>query len=554
MANNLFRTGIKEENKILSFLHKHVITIIIIVVIAAAAIATTMIVKDRIDNENHIEGVTYEKTSTLRFAMTRVDTLNPLISTNEDVANIARLVYDGMFDLDGGLNVVPVLVSTYDADSSGGTVSIKLKKNVKFHSGDKLTANDVKFTVDTIKYIGSKGPYYDYASKIAYVDVNGDRSLVIHFYNSADAALDNLVFPIVSSRQYSSVSEFANATSYKPMGTGKYKYRSYNYLSHLKLSPYKDYFGDAASNSIRFVILPSKTHVTDLMTMDDITAALIKDDNIGSIAEDKHLRTHRVLSNEAEYMGFNFNNRYLANVKMRQAIARAIDLSIMMDDVYARKGVINDSIFYPGFLGSTNGGDPYPYDLASAMKTLEDLGYKDINEDGFVEDEYGNEIVLRILVNSNNITRCEAAGKIEDSLKYIGLNVQIDEQPKDTYQYMLNRRDFDIYLGGCKIEKRYNLKDLLGYGNKLNYNSDEVVNYLNKLETAMDRNDYSSTFSKLKEELIDDIPYYCLYYKNYSLTSVATFRLESAPTFFDPYRYCDTWEWERVVEPEDNEE
>lgn len=554
MAGNIFRTSIKEENKILSFLHKHIITIIIIVVVAAAAVSTAMILRDKIVDDNHVEGVTYEKTNTLRFAMTRVDTLNPLISTNSDVSKIARLVYDGLFDLDSSLNVTPVLVSEYDTNSNNGTVSIKLKKGVKFHNGDKLTANDVKFTVDTIKYIGSKGPYYDYASKIGYVEVKGDRTLVIHFYNPNDAALDNLVFPIVCDGQYSSVSEFANATGYKPMGTGKYKYKSYNYLSHLRLSANKDYFGDAASNNIRFVILPSKAHVTDLMTMDDITAALIKDENIDSVAEDKHLRTHSIVSNEAEYMGFNFNNQYLANVQVRKAIATAIDLNQMMDDVYARKGVVCDSIFYPGFLGTKNNGDPYPYNLASAIEMLEKLGYKDINEDGYVEDEYGNDIVLRILVNSNNITRCEAANKIADSLKYIGLNVSIEEESNDTYQYRLARRDFDIYFGGCKIEKRYNLKDLLGYGNKLNYNSDKVVNYLNKLETTMDRNEYVSTYNKLKQELIDDMPYYCLYYKNYSLTSVSTFKLESRPTFFDPYRNCQTWEWEKIVKTEEDEQ
>ena len=109
------------------------------------------------------------------YAMSRIKSLNPLSSTDSDTYYITQLIYSSLFKLDRDLNIEKDLVSSYDAGS--GSVSITLKSGVKFSDGSSLTAGDVSYTVDKIKSIGKKSPYYAYASKISSVSVNGSHEI-----------------------------------------------------------------------------------------------------------------------------------------------------------------------------------------------------------------------------------------------------------------------------------------------------------------------------------------------------------------------------------------
>ncbi|MEG2528878.1 MAG: ABC transporter substrate-binding protein [Anaerovoracaceae bacterium] len=536
----------------LEFVHKNIILIIIIIVVLASITSTIFIVRDNIIAKNNEENVTYEPVNTLHFSMSKINTLNPLLSNDEDVYYITQLIYDGLFELDETLNVRPVLVSSYSVNSSEGTVSIKLKSDIRFHNDSKLTAYDVKYTVDAINAVGSKSLYYDYASKIDYVQVRGNRSLKIYFSDPEDAALDNLVFPIVCSNQLGSPYDFASTTSYKPVGTGQYKYSSYNSLSRLKLKPNKDYFGDVATNKIQFEILPDKEKSTNLMTMDSITAYYSDKSNIDTIAEDKNLKINKIMSNQVEYLAFNFDNINLSKNNVRLAIARAIDTKKILKDAYMGSGVLSDSIYYPNFLGSGNKGDEYAQNENIAVGLLKQQGYRDTNEDGFLEDVKGKKLEFSILVNENNLNRVDAAKLIAQNLNDVGISTHINKVSWNEYQALTEKSDFDILIGGYSFEKKYDLRDFFNENSFINYNNPKVLSLVNKLETAMSTEKYSKTYKELKEIMSKDLPYYSLCYKTGSLVTVQHFNFEKLPTFFNIYDNCDKWSWEKriVVNPD----
>lgn len=531
--------------KIFDFLHAHILVIIVGIVIVSSLLSMVAIItsdddeKDREDN-----GIVYEDIDTLYFAMSNIKSLNPLTSKDEDTYYISQIVYDGLFTLDDGLNIKTDLVSKYSADAKNGTAKLTLRK-AKFSDGDSLTAYDVEYTIDTIKDLGSGSPYYRYVNKIDYVEVLGTRSLKVYFKKKNDASLDNLVFPIVSRNSYES------GTDGVP-GTGPYKYYKYNKQRTLTLKPNKYYFGEKAQGKIVFKFIKNNKSIVGLITADMITAYINKASDADVIAEDRNLKYTSITSPEAEYLGFNFKNELLADKKMRQAIAYAIDAESIINENYGGTAVMSDSIYYPGFMGKSTEGKRFSVDQRKTAALLEELGLNQTNGEGYLLDKNGNIVEFTILVNSNDESRLDTASSIADDLAKVGIKVNVKGLEWDRYLKALKNNRYDLYLGGYIFDKQFNLKSLFDKDAIKGYNSSDVQAYLDRMESSLTAEKQAETFDGLDLLLADEVPYYCICYKTYGFTTVKHFESQVSPTFFDIYRECENWKWQKAVNVSDD--
>lgn len=533
-----------KAQRIFDYIHEHIIAVIIIVAVIAGISCTAMILHDNRNQEETSKEITEYKTmKSVYFAMDKVSSLNPLASTAEDTYYISKLVFSSLFRLDDTLNIEKDLVDTYDVNTGEGYVSIKLKEGVAFSDGNILTAYDVRYTVDEINSIGNKSPYFEYISKIDYIEIDGDYSFTLYFKSANDAALDNLTFPIVSASSF-------DRNDTKPAGSGPYFYGSYANKKVLKLKVNKDYYGEKAKNSLRFKVIEDKSKIPGLMTIDSLTAAVVTSNEVAIDAEDKGMRVTPIASNEMEYIGFNFKNKYLKDARVRQAVAKAIDCQSIIDDSYGGAGVVNDSVYYPDFLGNANAGDLYEQDQIGAAELLNKCGFVDTDENGYLEDKNGKEIQLTILVNKNNDSRVDAAETIASELNKIGIKASVKSVSWKSYKAALKQKKFDLYFGGYQFDQKYNLKEMFAKNNKVGYNNQDVLKYVKQLETARTAEQQKKVYDKLKPILSEELPYYCICYKTYSFITVDRFEASVIPTFFDRYRGAGFWQWERVLTTE----
>ncbi|MGF6375576.1 peptide/nickel transport system substrate-binding protein [Clostridiales Family XIII bacterium PM5-7] len=532
-------------SKILSFLHEHIILLIIVIVVIASLASTLFIVKNNSDDGTTVqENITYKPSNTLYFAMDKVKTLNPLTSSDQDTYYIVQLVYSSLFRLNDTLNVKKDVVQKYSTNKSEGKVNITLRKDVKFSDGSKLTASDVSYTVNQIDRIGSSSPYYEYVSKIETVQVTGTYTFTVYFHDSSDAAVDNLIFPIVSSSDY-------DLEGGRSVGSGQYAFGGYDKTKYLKLKPNEHYFGTVPTNKIHFLIIPDKTKTTGLMTTGAVTAYLNTSLDADADAEDKNLKFEAIPSSEAEFLGFNFKHKELAKTEVRQAIAKAIDVTSIIEDNYGATAIPSDTIYFPGFLGVGKKNDAYPYDQKGAADLLKSAGFEDNNEDGILETKNNKPLSLTLIVNSNSDSRGGTAISIADALEQVGIKVIIKRLSWSAYRNAIEQGDYDLYIGGYQFDKQYNLKELFDFNNDLGYNNKAVISNVNKLETALTAKGQKEAFTSLHQQLIEDIPYYCLCYKTYAFVTVERFNGTQLPSFFDAYRGASTWTWEQTVTVEE---
>ena len=531
-------------NKVFAFLRRHILVIVVALIFVVGVIATIMIVNredHRTDGENGAISILQPATE-VRLAMYNPKSFDPLASSDEDVVYINQLVYAYLFRLDSGLNIAPDMVESYIPNREAGSVELVLKEGITFSDGTAMNAYDVEYTINTIIELGKESPYFTYASKIAKVFVTGRNSLFIEFASPNDAALDNLVFPIVSAEAY-------NKSKFN-VGGGPYKYGEYVAEKSLSLEPNELYYGSVPSMPVYIGLVKDKAILPGLTTMDDVTAYLSKEASADDIALDKMLRCRYIPSGELEYLGFNCNDNILSNSTMRRAIAYAIDRNEIINADYGKGAVISDSLYYPGFLGVEE-GDSITYDPKKAAELLGTLGYADMNEDKLLEDENGQPITLKLLVRNDSGNRKDAAMSIVKNLNAVGISVEVITLYPGELTAYLRAGNFDMYLGGIKMDKQFKMAELFGSENYGKFDNETVLALIGQLEQCLSREEQKGVFTALKPLLNSELPYFCLGYKTYYFVSVSTLALTENPTFFDPYRYIGNWVWQKKITAEE---
>ncbi len=103
---------------------------------------------------------------------------------------------------------------------------VKLRENVKWHNGQVFSAEDVKFTIDTIKALGDKTIYISNVSSIESVEVLSSNLIRINLNEEIPFFEYNLTFPIISKELFVGDNVEESDKNNVPMGTGKYKLRT----------------------------------------------------------------------------------------------------------------------------------------------------------------------------------------------------------------------------------------------------------------------------------------------------------------------------------------
>lgn len=498
---------------------------------------------------NDEEKVRYTESDTVNFQMEKVRSLNPVISKDEDTFQISKLVYESLFTFDKNLSVINELANDYSYDDDT-TLTINIKNNSYFSDGVNVTGSDVKFSIESYLDAAASNStiYKDYVSNIKSVAVDrGDRYTVrISFKNPNNVTLDSLTFPILPEHLFKKGSAAKSTSgSFIPVGSGPYKVASYNDISELKLVANENYNGTKVNNNLVFTVLPEREDVIPLIEVNNVSIGFLDAISRDTLIADKKINRKNFISDEAEVLGFNFGKEAMTNKKLRQAIAYAVDNQEINESAYYKNGVLSDTIYFPGYLGTKNTGDHYKFNLETATKLLKSAGYEDRDTNGYVEDANDKELSIDILVNGQDQSRTIAAEAIKASLDKLKIANKII-YAKDTADYTskLYGKNYDMFIGGLKINEMYDLRPLLhsNYANLIGYSNEKVDTQLDRLKSGISAEDQVKTVESLKKLLEDDLPYYCIIYKTYgALTANCLQGNEAEYSFNNLYRGCEKW-------------
>jgi len=487
----------------------------------------------------------YKTSDQLYFYMDSVKSLNPVISTDEDIYHISKLIYESLFVQDDTMTPQPLLAEKYEFDRQNRSVTLKLRSGVTWQDGKDFTADDVKFTIEAFQAAGSSSLYDRQISAIEGSSVKSDDEIVIYFKDKNNMALDLLTFPILPKHKFSSADSVKSIKDdFKPVGTGPYRYEKYDDTSYLKLEPYDDYYGEKAKNDITFSIIRGEKNLNKLVESSNLSLLFSKDPERETKITKKGIKTVNFPANEVEYIGFNMKGAGTSKKRVRKAIAYAVDSKSIISECYYNSGMLNDNIYYPDYLGVNSEKDAYSYNENKAAVLLRKAGYKDRDGDGYLESAKGVKLTVNILVDSDNASRVSAAEYIKDSLDNLRIDTYIIKGDWNSYESKLKAGNYDIFLGGLKFADDVDMSVLLsgdGKDNFTGYSSAAMDRLLLKMRSGLSSEELRTTYKKIKKLSSDDLPYYCMLYRTYGAIRSPSLRGEVDPVFNDYYYGCEKW-------------
>ena len=140
-----------------------------------------------------------EITAKLKLPLSGLDTYNPLLTKNEHVSDILKLIYEPLFEYDEQNQLKPCLAQEYFKRGDNSWV-VRIKSNVKWHNGTSFQASDVVFTVNYLLSESTDSVYKANVRNVLKVEELDSETIVFYLNEDDPHIISKLCFPIISSK------------------------------------------------------------------------------------------------------------------------------------------------------------------------------------------------------------------------------------------------------------------------------------------------------------------------------------------------------------------
>jgi peptide/nickel transport system substrate-binding protein len=285
-------------------------------------------------------------------------------------------VFEGLTRIGSRGEVLPGLAESWTVSDDGKVYTFKLRTGVKYHDGTDFSADDVKFSLDRARADDSTNAQKGLFAAIDTVEVVDPATVKVTLKNPQGSFLYNMGWGdavIVAS-------ESAETNKEKPVGTGPFKFDNWAKGSSITLVKADGYWGDpVALEKAEFRIIPDAAAAVPALLSGDVQALpnFQLGDALPQVQGDPRFKVV-IGSTEGETV-LSTNNKKppFDNLKVRQAIAHAIDRKAIIDGASGGFGVPIGSHFSPANAAYIDLTGTYPYDPAKAKALLAEAGFPD---------------------------------------------------------------------------------------------------------------------------------------------------------------------------------
>src|SRR5881396_2003634 len=264
-------------------------------------------------------------------------------------ARVFELVYSYVMRLDENLGVQPDLAESVPTTSADGkTVTVKLRTGVKFHNGDPLTSADVKYTFDRIIDPKTAAASRSFFTDVDTITAPDDSTVVFDLKNPNAALIAYMAHPntgIVSKK----IGE-ANADLSKKetaIGSGPFKLAEWVPDNFMRFEANKDYYvsGQPYLDGIRINVVPDESNLAAALRTKAADMAIVTDAKVArTLRNETGVTLDAKPSLSYNLLFVNTKRPPLDNIKVRQAIAYAIDRKAIIDAVAFGEGEVTGPI------------------------------------------------------------------------------------------------------------------------------------------------------------------------------------------------------------------
>jgi len=470
-------------------------------------------------------------------------TINPLYAVNRDVdSDLSSLIYSSLFKYDQNGVLVHDLADTVTINEDKEYI-IKIKDNARWQNGDKITADDVLFTIDAIKNTEYRSPLRSSLSSIGAEKVD-EQTIKLTLSSPYAPFLEVLTFGVLPKNIWENVSPSSAASSelnLKPIGSGPYKFKS---LIKNKDGDLKEY--NLVVNDDYYSKKPYIKNIKFKFFVDYIEAIKSLNDNqidgLGYLPFEERkellakdsLSLHELIRPQIISLFFNSNkDKALSDKVVRVSLAQAIDkdkiIADVFDGVYQRADgpILANSFAYNDQIKK--------YDF-SPLEAITNIKGKLAST------------TLTVIDSGSNVA---VAQNIKTYWEKIGVAVELKIVPGEQAADTIKNRDFEILLYGESVggdpdvfafwhSSQISAKGL----NLAGYNNPEVDKLLSEARATTNIEERKTKYQKFQADVTNDVPAIFLYSPTYTYVQSNKIKGFSGSMIIEPaVRFAGVADW-----------
>jgi peptide/nickel transport system substrate-binding protein len=374
-------------------------------------------------------------------------------------------VYEALFALTDAGTVENSLAKDYTVSEDGLTYTFTLQSGVTFHSGDPLTAADVKASIERVTAEASKSSRKKSLGTIAKIETPDDATVVITLSEKSISLPYNLSYVWI-------VNDTATSLTDSEDGTGPYTLADWRRGSTLSLDRNDKYWGTAPTNAgVTFNYFTDATALNNALLTGavDIITSVQSPDALAQFKDNPDFTVTNGQSTTKEILAFNDRVAPFDNVKVRKAIARAIDDKKLLQSIWGEYGTLIGSFVPPTDPWYTDLTAVDAYDPESAKALLTEAGYPDGFTFKLDTPDYDPHPIV--------------AEFIKSELAKVGVTVEINIiTANEWYTKVYQSLDF-----AATLQEHVNHRDIVFYGNPdfyWGYNNPKVIELIKQSEAS----------------------------------------------------------------------
>lgn len=470
--------------------------------------------------------------------------LDPRVGTDAYSERIAGLIFDSLVRKDEHFALHPWVAERWETPDPQ-TYVFQLRKNIHFHDGRPLTARDVKWTLDSLlnkTVVSLRAAAYRHVSAVEAPD---DSTVIIRL-SEPDAtvlwSLSDGAFGIVP---YGSGKELAS----QPVGSGPFRFVRQEPDREVVLERNNAYWATPARvERIRLAVVPDMTTralelrkgSADLTPPNSLTADLAN-----TLRHERNLEVVKETGTGLVYLAFNLRDPILKDVRVRQAMAYAIDREIMLRALFGGYGQLADSLLPPQHWAYSNDVAHYEHSPEKANALLDAAG--------FARGPDGIRFHLTMKTSTEETARLQAA-VLQQQLREVGIALDIRTFEFGTFYSDITKGAFQLYslrwVGGTNQDP-----DIFEYvfysgsfppkrANRGYYSNPEADRLIDEGRTTVDQAKRKQIYAELQRILARDLPYIDFWYMdNVTVHSTRIRNVHAGPS--GNYDFLTEVEWAR---------
>ena len=445
--------------------------------------------------------------------------LNSAVQSGVATGVPAAQIFASPLRFDKDWNPEPYLAESWSFQDDGKSLLLKIRAGATFHDGKPITSEDVAFSIMTIK---ANHPFQAMFAPVEKVDTPTPQIAIIRMNKPHPAILLAMAPPFAPIIPKHIFGDGADVKTHPrnnlPVGSGPYKVVSFNPREAIVLERHAGYFFKDRPHFERVIFRMISDNAAQSLALErgevDLLPGSVTLSQFRQLSKAKEV----VLSRKGGeaigplgWLAFNLKRKPFDDVRVRQAIAHAIDKDFIVKSLHQGNTKVATGPIAPGSPFYTDKVERYPLDLKKAAALLDAAGLK--------PDGSGKRFAMTLDFLPNTPDNAQTIAEyLRPQLKKIGIEVTVRTSPDfPTWARRVSTHDFDATMDGAfnygdpviGVHRTYlssNIRPGVIWSNTQNYVNPKVDELLAQATVETDLEKRKKLYAEFQRLVVADVP------------------------------------------------